>query len=465
MIEKQEIDDKAAKFEIHTSNVQRDYVFGWLLKAIFQNEYLSGILILKGGNCFRKIYFPETRFSSDLDFSTQVSIDINRLKTELDSSCNTAHEMSGVSFEIDRNKVVQDRVIDKETSIYKAKIYFKDFYGKEGSIIISVRLDITEFDKIHLPIQTRPLVHPYSDFSLCTGDIKCLALEELVANKMKCLIQRRHSHDLYDIVYTVFFDHQIEIDRTSVISTFLRKTIFSPNPGSAKQILLGLPIPFFKAAWEKYIVCPIQSRINFDEGISKFRAFIEEIFAITGRGDDISAAFFPAELRNLILDAGSQKKLMRITYSGYERIIEPYALTYKRRTDGVAREYFYAWDRTGGSSGEIGIKTFLNPKIENLQVAEEVFEPQFEIELSKAGEATGKGYFQKTFGQKRKNVGVGRGFSAFGSGGFLSNERKYVTVCNSCGKRFPRKKRSTKINKHKTPEGYDCFGRYGLIEY
>jgi hypothetical protein len=32
-----------------------------------------------------------------------------------------------------------------------------------------------------------------------------MAIEELIANKLKCLIQRRHSFDLYDLVYATFF--------------------------------------------------------------------------------------------------------------------------------------------------------------------------------------------------------------------------------------------------------------------
>ena len=75
MIDRTEIDDKAEEYDIHTSNVQRDYVFGWLLCAIYNNSHLAQRLILKGGNCFRKVYFPDTRFSNDLDFSTQSALD------------------------------------------------------------------------------------------------------------------------------------------------------------------------------------------------------------------------------------------------------------------------------------------------------------------------------------------------------------------------------------------------------
>jgi predicted nucleotidyltransferase component of viral defense system len=54
---------------VNSSNVQRDYVFGWLLSGIYAQSGLGQQLVLKGGNCLRKAYFPFGRFSTDLDFS------------------------------------------------------------------------------------------------------------------------------------------------------------------------------------------------------------------------------------------------------------------------------------------------------------------------------------------------------------------------------------------------------------
>ncbi len=57
MITKDEIDSKAQELEIHSSNVQRDYVFGWVLMGIYSASPLKDLLVLKGGNAFRKGYF------------------------------------------------------------------------------------------------------------------------------------------------------------------------------------------------------------------------------------------------------------------------------------------------------------------------------------------------------------------------------------------------------------------------
>lgn len=70
MITRDEIDDVAKTLDISVHNVERDYVFGWLISGIFQESQLGNALILKGGNALRKGYFPLTRFSDHLDFSS-----------------------------------------------------------------------------------------------------------------------------------------------------------------------------------------------------------------------------------------------------------------------------------------------------------------------------------------------------------------------------------------------------------
>jgi predicted nucleotidyltransferase component of viral defense system len=49
MINHDEIEAKSREFEIHVANVERDYVFGWLLFGIFTVSSLKDEIFLKGG--------------------------------------------------------------------------------------------------------------------------------------------------------------------------------------------------------------------------------------------------------------------------------------------------------------------------------------------------------------------------------------------------------------------------------
>lgn len=461
MIYRDEIEAKSNELGVHVPNVERDYVFGWLLKSLSESPFLAPLLIFKGGNCMRKAYYPNTRFSTDLDFSVTSAIDADAFQREINRCCEVAQAACGVVFETDKNTFAADHMIDSQRQAYKGRVYFRDFYGNSGELTIAVRLDITEFDRVFLPPVRRPLIHPYSDEADCRADIQCMAMEELLANKLKCLLQRQHSFDLYDFVYATFFEQAVPVDRGLVLSTFLRKTVFERSPGSAKKILLGLPMAFFKGAWDKYLVAPIASRFDFDRVPEAFTAALNSIFGdviAPGWGAD---PFYPAEYRNQILEAGRRKLLMLISYEGRERTIEPYSLAYKQPQNSFAREYFYAYDRTGGHRSGPGIKTFVHEKIQSLALTEENFDPRYEIELSKAGEIPKNSYFGGAFGGRRRvRTSRARTLSRAPRNPFAP---VYTVQCPYCLKTFKRSKASTVLNAHKDANGYHCQGRRGYL--
>jgi hypothetical protein len=69
------------------------------------------------------------------------------------------------------------------------------------------------------------------------------------SRKLKCVLQERHILDVYDLVYAAFINRDIVVDRNEVITAFLRKTIYQPSPGVARQLLLKLPLHALKIAW------------------------------------------------------------------------------------------------------------------------------------------------------------------------------------------------------------------------
>jgi predicted nucleotidyltransferase component of viral defense system len=137
---------------------------------------------------FRKAYFPHTRFSNDLDFSCATAIQEENLSAELNRICDFVQEQTGVVFEKDRNWAREKGNSDKERRIVEARLYFKDFYGNPHTTTIKVHLDVTEYDRILLPVQDRFLIHPYSDSAQCNATIRCHKLEELLPAKLKCLL-------------------------------------------------------------------------------------------------------------------------------------------------------------------------------------------------------------------------------------------------------------------------------------
>jgi predicted nucleotidyltransferase component of viral defense system len=460
MIEKSEIDAKADELGVHAANVQRDYVFGWLLAGLVQPEnLLRPSLILKGGNFFRKAYFEHARYSNDLDFSTQVEGDADILLEGLRQACSYAGEKSEVTFLVDESRISERLLADEEARIYDARVYFKSFYGEED-VRIRVDLDVKEFYRVFLPVQSRRLIHAYSDDSLCQADIRCLKLEELLASKLKALLQRQHSPDLYDFVHAVFFQKTLNISRREVLTTFLKQTIYEPEPLVARNLLLELPFKAIRGLWNEYLVCPKLSIFSFENAEAWFKTIIGEIFNFVERPATYASmpdrgvlTYLPSQSRAGIMESARLRRLLRFMYEGLERVIEPYALVFKRRKDGVAREYLYGWDLGGGRSGEVGIKSYIADKVHSVAILNETFEPRFPIELTKSS-----GYFARPFSSGRTGPFVSRRPSSRTNFGI-----EYTVECPYCNKRFKRTKYDTKPNEHKDQYGNRCYGQAGYI--
>lgn len=70
MIKKKEVEKKAELLNVPKSTIDKDWVLGHFLDAIYSIPICRESLIFKGGTCLRKCYFSDYRFSEDLDFTS-----------------------------------------------------------------------------------------------------------------------------------------------------------------------------------------------------------------------------------------------------------------------------------------------------------------------------------------------------------------------------------------------------------
>jgi predicted nucleotidyltransferase component of viral defense system len=406
MISDKEIETKAAEFQLRPIDVQKDYVYGWILKGLFQRPMLAPQLVLKGGNALRKGYLPDTRFSKDLDFSARQGLALPVLENELRAVCDFVSAQTGIQF-IDKIVLREKDLPIPGVEALEARLYFKGFYGEEN-LSLKTQLDITQFDRIYLPVQNRQLLHAYSDQPECATTIQCHKLEEVLASKLTTLLHRRNPVDLFDLLYAIVFRDQYGVNRREVVTTFLQKSIFGSEPMTARDLLRAVSVTDFSGVWHS-LVAPAASLFNFDFVIANFRGLIDSLFALVtpaqpagtptifvpslrrpsgGVGRSIGSTgagfhnYFPADVRRTIISAGRANTMVELDYDGYQRLVEPYKLEYYvRKKDGRGLEYFWGWDTTGGKSGKIGIKQFICDKIQSVRATVRTFQPRFAIEL------------------------------------------------------------------------------------
>jgi predicted nucleotidyltransferase component of viral defense system len=409
VITDKEIEQKAQEFSIFPTDVEKDYVYSWLLKAIYAHPALASRLVLKGGQAIRKAYLGGTRFSKDLDFSSTEPLDHAFMQDELKKVCANVTAATGVRF-LDQMLIKDKNLPIEDVDAFEVRLYFKGFFG-ERDLDLKAKLDITQFEKIYLPVQSRALLHPYSDAPQCSTTIRTHKLEEILASKLTAMLHRRKPVDLFDLLFSVLIARDYPVSRLEVVTTFLRKSIFGPQPNLAKEQLLAIPMMDYETDWSSLLV-PAGALMAFSFVAANFHALIDSLFAlisptvavpsigrvggiapglravprsiaVPGRLSGVSGVNpLRAGTRQVLKSAARNRHLVEITYDGFRRLVEPYKLQYYvRKSDGHGSEYFWGYDRSGGKSRRIGMKQFFCDKIASARETATSFDPQYPVEL------------------------------------------------------------------------------------
>jgi predicted nucleotidyltransferase component of viral defense system len=182
--------------------LEKDYYITVVLSKI--NE-LSKDLIFKGGTCLSKVYYSYYRLSEDLDFTLKIAtknstrtIRRNAMKP-IKESLRAFLKNFGMSIE------GLDKAGHRESTQY---IYYLDY----GSVVLNRKESI----KFEIGMRFNPLLHavtkrvnhkflhPFTKEPLFdAGSVSCLALKELVAEKLRAAATREiiAGRDFYDLGY------------------------------------------------------------------------------------------------------------------------------------------------------------------------------------------------------------------------------------------------------------------------
>jgi len=230
MILKKEIEVQAEEQNIPKSTIDKDWVLGHFIDAIFTIPECKENLIFKGGTCLRKCYFPDYRFSEDLDF-TCINPEFELTKKMLNQLVQIITERTEIPLNIEELKPLKFN--DKLTG-YKAMIKFWGADHPRNQVpppperwTTSIKIEIILYELMVFPVEKREVYHPYSDkLSQSLLEVPCYAIHEVLSEKLRALIQRSYTapRDFYDIWYLA--NHVKDIDWTKVKEAFHQKMKF-----------------------------------------------------------------------------------------------------------------------------------------------------------------------------------------------------------------------------------------------
>lgn len=380
MIDEAELKRLSIELGVPLPYVEKDYVMGWLLWGVFSDPFLEQTLILKGGNCLRKVYFPDTRFSDDLDFTSLQLEDGSSFKSRLNTICDVISARTGIIFETDATAVKEKTTPHSDADAMDARVYFRGIAGDSG-VKLRVKFDLSEYEKIVLPVQKHPMLHPFPDANECSTLVHTYSIEEVLAEKLRSWIQRTRSRDLFDVV-KILESQSIPISKKNILRVFMEKTVFKNVPIAGQQeMLFEDKFASVERDWLRTIICPVNTVMAAQGAISTFKEFITTLFAEDNLAElglnlgNMSTYSYAIRsgIRESIIQAGKERKLIRLHYQqNGSRDIEPYSFRYKN-----GREYFFGYDRTRGQQ----IKQFNLDKIIGVSIMPQVYLPRWIVEF------------------------------------------------------------------------------------
>ncbi len=261
MIPHNEIKEKAREHGVPVSTIERDYVQNRILKELSRIDSM----VLKGGTGIRKVYFPDYRFSDDLDFTLLEGIEINELRIDVKEAIIECHEESGISFTGDL-KVIENK------NGFKIDIYFQITQRGGGNTKIKVDLTKPENEMILLPVELKEIIHPYSED--LSAEIKVYSLGEIIAEKIRSIFQRTRPRDLYDLWY--LWDRVDKRKAFDILPEKFKLKDIEPDITDFKRRKED-----FKNAWENSLRHQLNELPDFDEVFDTLVIRVESIYEKT----------------------------------------------------------------------------------------------------------------------------------------------------------------------------------------
>jgi predicted nucleotidyltransferase component of viral defense system len=329
----------------------------------------------------KKCWFEDYRFSEDLDFTARQQITENELKEALDRVSDEVSNTSGLPINKESTTVRQTRDFEKQES-YKATIYFVGPRNDTRNPL-RIKFDISHYEKIALPVIMARVFHPYSDAHQCECEIPSYSIEEIIAEKLRALLQRSRARDYYDIWY-ILKNNVGDIQKEDVIDAFKKKADYKNVLfGDIDSIIGNEKYGVIQPSWSAQLDHQLVYTPKLEKIRDEFNQLVTSLFKLDI--PDLETKILHPEkyltnpnilsIREKIIQAGKSLTLIKLVYEGAERLVEPYSFRYRN-----GREYFFGYNLIGGSSSS-SIRSFDMKKIQQVELTNKTYKPKWPVEF------------------------------------------------------------------------------------
>ena len=264
MLSRAELQRLANREKVALGILEKDYVLTEVIKALSQVSRLNEVLIFKGGTALRKVYFPHWRYSEDLDFTVKYDMPKEELRQALETWYRQVEQASQIRL--------TTRMLHKPDGYARIRIQFLGPLAYPGMIYMDLSFD----EPLCLEPEYREvLTSPFPDE---LRKVLVYPLEELLAEKLRSLLERGKSRDYYD-VWRLLKEHSSKLN-LELLCTVLAKKIAHKElrlrsmsdllPGASKEL---------KRYWEKDLQQQVNSLAPLAEVLKELQDMLDRLIA------------------------------------------------------------------------------------------------------------------------------------------------------------------------------------------
>ncbi len=284
MIIQKEILKISKNLGIQSFVLDKDWVLGHFLNAMFDFEEVKENFVFKGGTCLKKCYFPDYRFSEDLDF-TLLDKSLKIDKKFFDRIIIDAEKNSGANFHL---KEIKSQIYRDIPQGYEITILFwgADHKPNQKPLPVNrwktkIKLDISFSEKIILKPEFKSIFHLFSDSKIIRNKVPVYPINEIAAEKLRSLLQRNRPRDIYDLYY---LSSIIKREQYPEIIVLLQQKAQNKDVNCCKydDFINENKHKKNKRAWESSLQhhLPQEKLIDYDTAYSTTEKFVKNILKL-----------------------------------------------------------------------------------------------------------------------------------------------------------------------------------------
>lgn len=264
MISLNELKRIAAQQKVALGVIEKDYALTWVLYGLSKTEFKK-YFVFKGGTALRKIYFSDWRYSEDLDFTLSKKFNDDELREIIDKINVFLSESAGITINI--------KSLHSNPEYAQIKIQFLGPLNNKNTI----KLDLSFNEPIILTPNNKEIHSEYSDKE--KHSLLAYPLEEVLAEKIRSILQRAKTRDYYD-VWKILKLHHDKINVNLLQEVLIKKCQAKKLDFNKDHLFSSERIQPAQEHWEKSLAHQISDLPDFKTVVNECKRLMNKYLKI-----------------------------------------------------------------------------------------------------------------------------------------------------------------------------------------